>query len=228
MTPCHLERYSRQERFGEIGRQGQIRISQALAVVVGCGALGSVQAEALARAGVGRLRIIDRDYVELSNLQRQFLYDESDAAEGLPKAIAAARRLKAVNSEIEIEPIVADLVPSNAVELLADAAVILDATDNFEARYLVNDFAVSQGVPWIYGGAVGSYGIKLAIFPERTACLRCIYPNPPQGVQPTCETAGVLNAVTLAVAALQTADALKILAGLADDVNASLTTLDVW
>ena len=219
-------RYSRQERFAALGLEGQRRIAEARVVVVGCGALGSAQAELLARAGVGYLRIVDRDYVEVSNLQRQFLFDESDAAEALPKAVAAARRLKAVNSTVKVEAVVADLTPSNADDLLGDTGLILDGTDNFETRYLVNDFAVSRGVPWIYGAAVGSYGIKMAIVPGRTACFRCLYPQPPPGVQPTCETAGVLGPVTAAVASLQAADALKILSGHA--VSGTIVTLDLW
>ena len=205
-------RYSRQSRFAPLGEAGQQRISSARVALVGLGALGSVQAELLARAGVGTLRLLDRDFVEASNLQRQTLYDEADAAEALPKAVAAARRLARVNSSIQLEPVVADLTPQNCGELLEGMDLILDGTDNFEARYLINDFAVQQGIPWIYGAAVGSYGIKLAIVPERTACFRCVYPESPRGAQPTCETDGVLGPVTAAVAALQAADALKILA----------------
>jgi molybdopterin-synthase adenylyltransferase len=219
-------RYSRQVRFAPLGEEGQRRIRSSRAAIVGCGALGSVQAEALARAGVGRLRLIDRDIVELSNLQRQFLFDESDAREGAPKAAAAARRLAQINSEVALEPVVADLTPSNAVELLDNIDLILDGTDNFETRYVINDAAVSQSVPWIYGAAVGSYGLKLAIVPGSTACFRCVYPDPPQGAQPTCETAGVLGPVTATIAALQVADALKILSG--NPIVARLTTVDVW
>jgi molybdopterin/thiamine biosynthesis adenylyltransferase len=223
-------RYSRQVRFSGLqGDQGQQRIRAARVAIVGCGALGSVQAETMARAGVGMLRLIDRDFVELSNLQRQFLFDESDVSEGLPKAAAAARRLAQINSEVTIEPVVADLTPSNAGELLGDGIdLILDGTDNFETRYLINDIAVRAGIPWIYGAAVGSYGLKMTIVPGRTACFRCVYPDPPQGVQPTCETAGVLGPVTATIAALQAGDALKILAAGADSLIARLTTVDVW
>ena len=221
-------RYSRQTRFAPIGDEGQRRIQNAQVAIVGCGALGSVQAEALARSGVGRLRLIDRDFVEFSNLQRQFLFDQSDARDAVPKAVAAARRLAQINSEIAVEPIVADLTPSNVSELFEHVDLILDGTDNFETRYLINDAAVQGHVPWIYGAAVGSYGLKLAIVPGQTACLRCVYPDPPQGVQPTCETAGVLAAVTASIAALQVGDALKILACGADSVVARLTTVDVW
>lgn len=187
-----------------------------------------MEAEILARAGVGRLRLIDRDIVEWSNLQRQFLFDECDAREGAPKAVAAAKRIQAVNSEIEVEPVVADLTPANIEELLENTDLILDGTDNFETRFLMNDAAVSAGVPWIYGAAVGSYGIKMAIDPGRTACLRCVYPEPPQGAQPTCETEGVLAPVTATIAALETADALKMLAKGRESVDARMTTVDVW
>lgn len=219
-------RYSRQVRFLPWGEEGQARLAASRVAIVGCGALGTVQAEILARAGVGTLRIIDRDIVELSNLQRQFLFSEADAREGTPKAVAAARRLAQINSEVSLDPLVADLSPANASELLENIDLILDATDNFETRYLINDFSVRENKPWIYGAAVASYGLKLAVIPGVTACLKCVYPDPPQGAQPTCETAGVLGTVTAAIAALQTADALKILAtgGLA----AHLTTLDLW
>jgi adenylyltransferase/sulfurtransferase len=190
--------------------------------------LGSFQAAALARAGVGRLTIVDRDYVELSNLQRQWLFEESDAAEALPKAVAAERRLARINSSVQARGMVADLTSANIEELLGQAQVILDGADNFETRYLVNDFALHRAIPWIYGAAVGSYGLTMPVIPGRTACLRCVYPEPPSGAQPTCETAGVLNTITAVIAALQTADALKILAGRMDSVRARLTTVDVW
>jgi molybdopterin/thiamine biosynthesis adenylyltransferase len=221
-------RYSRQIRFAPLGEEGQRKVRSSRVAIVGCGALGTVQAEALTRAGVGRLRIIDRDFVELSNLQRQFLFEESDAAEALPKAIAAARRLARVNADVEIEPAVADLTAGNIEELFEDIDLIVDGTDNFETRFLINDAAVSQDIPWIYGAAVGSYGIKFAIDPGRTACFRCVYPEPPQGAQPTCETAGVLASVTATIAALQTGDALKILAAGREAVDTRITTIDVW
>jgi molybdopterin-synthase adenylyltransferase len=221
-------RYSRQIRFAPLGEAGQARIRAASVAIVGCGALGTVQAEAMARAGVGRLRIIDRDFVEWSNLQRQFLFEEADAADALPKAIAAARRLARVNSEVTVEPMVADLTAANVEDLFEDIDLILDGTDNFETRFLINDAAVDREIPWIYGAAVGSYGIKLAIVPGHTACFRCVYPEPPQGAQPTCETEGVLAPVTAAIASLQVADALKILACGAASVTARLTTIDVW
>jgi len=228
MNSREKERYSRQLLFAGIGEAGQERLLAARAAVVGCGALGSFHADALARAGVGRLRIIDRDYIELSNLQRQWLFDESDADDGLPKAVAAARRLARVNSGVAVEPVVADLTPANIEDLLSGADVILDGTDNFETRYLINDFAVSKSIPWIYGGAVGSYGIAMPVAPGSTACLKCIYPEPPAGVQPTCETAGVLNSVVAMVAAIQVSEALKILSGHPEEVSRRLTTIDVW
>jgi adenylyltransferase/sulfurtransferase len=194
---------------------------------VGCGALGTVQAEILTRAGVGLLRIIDRDLVELSNLQRQFLFSEADAREGTPKAVAAARRLAQINSQVAVEPVIADLQPSNASDLLENIDLVLDATDNFETRYLINDFCVRENIPWVYGAAVASYGLKLAVIPGVTACLKCVYPEPPQGAQPTCETAGVLGTVTATLAALQTADAMKILVR-PEEFLARLTTIDVW
>jgi adenylyltransferase/sulfurtransferase len=226
MTPRHLERYSRQIRFSGIGPAGQQRLLDARAAVVGCGALGSFQAGALARAGIGFLRIIDRDYVELSNLQRQWLFDQCDVEQGLPKAIAAARKIAAINSDIEVEPAVADLTPSNIDDLLGDVNLILDGTDNFETRYLINDYAVSRSLPWIYGAAVGSYGITMPVMPGTTACLRCVYPDPPGGAQPTCETAGVLVPITALIASLQVSEALKVLSGV--DVSRKITTVDVW
>jgi adenylyltransferase/sulfurtransferase len=228
VTPGDKDRYSRQILFPGIGAEGQERLLASSVAVVGCGALGSFQAGALARAGVGRLLLIDRDYVELSNLQRQWLFDESDARDGLPKAIAAASALARVNSAIQVVPHVADLTPGNIRELLGEADLILDGTDNFETRYLINDYAISRGVPWIYGAAVGSYGLTMPVLPGRTACLKCVYPQPPAGAQPTCETAGVLNAVTSVIASLQVSAAIMVLAGHADALRPRITTVDVW
>ena len=228
MDSAERLRYSRQILFPGIGERGQEAILGSHAAIVGCGALGSFQAGALARAGVGTLTLIDRDYVEPSNLHRQWLYEESDAAEGIPKAAAAARAIARINSSVRTHVAVADLTASNAEELLGRADVLLDGTDNFETRYLLNDFAVSRGVPWIYGAAVGSYGLTMPVIPGRTPCLRCVYPEPPSGAQPTCETAGVLNAIVSAVASLQVADALKILSGHAEAIEPRITTLDVW
>jgi molybdopterin/thiamine biosynthesis adenylyltransferase len=226
MSPRDRERYSRQILFAGVGERGQQHLLDARVAVAGCGALGSFQAGALARAGVGLLRIIDRDYIELSNLQRQWLFDECDVEQGLPKAAAAARKIAAINGSVRVEPVVADLTPSNAEDLLGGVDLILDGTDNFETRYLINDFAVDRGVPWVYGAAVGSYGISMPVVPGRTACLRCIYPEPPAGAQPTCETAGVLGSVTALIASLQVSEAIKILCGA--EPTRKITTVDVW
>jgi molybdopterin/thiamine biosynthesis adenylyltransferase len=226
MTGEDRERYSRQILFAGIGEQGQQHLLDARVAVAGCGALGSFQAGALARAGIGFLRIVDRDYVELSNLQRQWLFDERDVEQGMPKAAAAARKIAAINGGIRVEPVVADLTPSNVEELLGGVDLILDGTDNFETRYLINDFAVERRVPWVYGAAVGSYGIAMPVVPGKTACLRCIYPDPPGGVQPTCETSGVLGSVTALIASLQVSEAIKLLCGA--EPARQITTVDVW
>jgi molybdopterin/thiamine biosynthesis adenylyltransferase len=226
MDPAQRERYSRQILFGGIGEAGQEALLRSHVAIVGCGALGSFHVAALARAGVGRLTIIDRDFIEPSNLHRQWLFDEKDAVEALPKAVAAERAVGRINSSIRADGIVADLTPGNIEELVRGAALLLDGTDNFETRYLVNDFAVSRGIPWIYGAAVGSYGLTMPVMPESSACLRCVYPSPPSGAQPTCETAGVLNAIVSAVASLQVADAMKLLCG--QTVRPRITTIDVW
>jgi molybdopterin/thiamine biosynthesis adenylyltransferase len=222
------ERYSRQILFRGVGAEGQKRLAAARVVVVGCGATGSAVASLLARAGVGTIRIVDRDYVEPSNLQRQTLFDESDARESLPKAVAAAKRIAAFNSQIVVEPQVADLTPANADLLLAGAELILDGTDNFETRYLVNDYALKHGVPWIYAAAVGSYGITLNVLPGETACLACVFPDSPQGTFETCETAGILNPAVNLVASIEAAEALKILVGARDQVRRTLLSYDVW
>lgn len=221
------DRYSRQLLFSGIGEEGQSKILSSRAVIVGCGALGSVQADLLARAGVGRLNIIDRDFLELSNLQRQTLFDEQDLAAGLPKAVAAERRLKRINSQIEIEGLVEDLNYSNGEELLQGADVILDGTDNFETRFLINDISVKLNIPWIYGACVGSHGLTMAVLPGEGPCLRCLLEQPPAGGE-TCDTAGVVAPVVYAVAALQAAEALKILAGRRAAVNRKLVSIDVW
>lgn len=198
--------------------------------LVGCGATGSALAALLARAGVGTLRIIDRDYVEPSNLQRQSLFDESDAAESLPKAIAAARRISAFNSEIVVEPKVDDLVPHNIQALLEGMELILDGTDNFETRYLINDYAIQHSLPWIYSAAVGSYGVTLNILPGETACLACIFPDTPRGMVETCETSGILNSAVNLVASLAATEAMKFLVGGAGsrELRRSLLSFDVW
>ena len=222
------DRYSRQCVLPEIGPSGQARLGASRAVVVGCGALGTVQASLLVRAGVGETVLVDRDYVEVGNLQRQLLFDERDAHHGTPKAEAAAKHLRLANSEVSVVPVVADLTARNAERHLGGASVILDGTDNFETRYLLNDAAVKLAIPWIYGAAVGTHGSVMAIVPGSTACLACLFPSAPTSPQPTCDTAGVLNAVTALVASLQVVEALKVLTGQLDSVTGRLVTLDPW
>lgn len=222
------DRYSRQVLFSGIGVEGQRKLGRSRVAVVGCGATGTCVSALLARAGVGRLRIIDRDYVEPSNLQRQSLFDEADAAESLPKAVAAARKIAAFNSEIEVRAEVADLTPENIHALLVDADLILDATDNFETRYLVNDFAVKQGKPWIYAAAVAAYAVTMNVIPGETACLSCVFPAPPQGTVETCDTAGILNSAVTLVGSIQATEALKFLTGARDKLRRTLLSFDVW
>jgi molybdopterin/thiamine biosynthesis adenylyltransferase len=218
----HDERYSRQILFRGIGAEGQLKLATARVAIVGCGATGSALAGLLARAGVGTLRIIDRDYVEPSNLQRQSLFDENDAAESLPKAIAAARKIAAFNSQIVIEPRVEDLVPANIEALLEGILLILDGTDNFETRYLINDYAVDRSLPWIYSAAVGSYAVTLNILPGQTACLACIFPDSPRGLVETCETSGILNSAVNLVASIAATEALKMIVEAASGAKAQV------
>jgi len=222
------ERYSRQVLFPGIGEDGQQRLRAARVAIVGCGATGSALALLLARSGVGTLRIIDRDYVELSNLQRQSLFDESDAAESLPKAVAAARRIAAFNSEIVVEPHPADLVPGNIDSLLEGMQLILDGTDNFETRYLVNDYAVKNAISWIYAAAVASYAVTMNVIPGQTACLACIFPESPHGTFETCETAGILNPAVNLVASIAASESLKLLVGANQKLRRTLLSFDVW
>jgi adenylyltransferase/sulfurtransferase len=222
------ERYSRQVLFAGIGVDGQLKLAAARVVVVGCGATGSAMISLLARAGVGTIRIIDRDYVELSNLQRQALFDEADATESLPKAIVAAKKVAAFNSNIVIEPRVADLTPANIPDLFAGMQLILDGTDNFETRYLINDFAVKTSLPWIYTATVGSYCVSLNVLPGKTACLACIFPDSPQGAVETCETAGILNSTVNLAASIAATEALKLLVGAEDQMRRTLLSFDLW
>jgi adenylyltransferase/sulfurtransferase len=227
--PLELDdRYSRQTLFREIGPEGQKRLSQARAVIVGCGATGSAVASLLARSGVGTLRIVDRDYVESSNLQRQSLFDENDARESVPKAVAAARQIARFNSQIVVEPQVADLTPAITNTMLGGADLILDGTDNFETRYLINDYAVKNSVAWIYAAAVGSYGVTMNVLPGETACLACVFPDAPRGTVETCETAGILNSAVNLVASLAATEALKFLVGVRSEMRRSLLSWDVW
>jgi len=226
MTPS---RYSRQELFAGIGREGQARLGRSRVVVVGCGALGSVLAETMARAGVGVLRVVDRDFVEESNLQRQSLFDEQDVARGLPKAAAAEAHLRAINSDVDVRGIVTDLEADNVEALLAGADLVLDGTDNFETRFLLNDACVRAGVPWVYGACVGSYGLALLVRPKISPCLRCLLEErPAPGSGPTCDTAGVVAPIVHVIAGIQVGEALKLLAGRVDSLLPGLVTVDLW
>jgi molybdopterin/thiamine biosynthesis adenylyltransferase len=222
------DRYSRQVLFPGIGREGQKRLAQGRLAIVGCGATGACVAGLLARAGVGNLLIIDRDYVEPSNLQRQSLFDEADAAESLPKAVAAVRKIAAFNSEVQAKAEVADLTPENIEALLGKADLILDATDNFETRYLINDFAVKHGKPWIYAAAVAAYAVTMNIIPGETACLACMFPAPPEGTVETCDTAGILNSAVNLIGSIQATEAIKFLVGDKNKLRRTLLSFDVW
>lgn len=226
------DRYSRQILFSPIGEKGQERLMQSRAVLVGCGALGTISASLLVRAGLGSLRIIDRDFIEISNLQRQGLFEESDARESLPKAVAAERRLRAINSDAKIEGVVGDLTSKNALELLSGYSLILDGTDNFESRMLVNDASLSLGTPWVYAAAVGSYGVTFTIQSPETACLACLLETPDSaasfGAEETCDTAGILNGAASCIASIQATEAIKFLSGNSDALNDRLVSYDVW
>jgi adenylyltransferase/sulfurtransferase len=223
------QKYSRQILFAPLGRAGQERLSASSAVVVGCGAIGAAAANLLVRAGIGRLRILDRDFVELSNLQRQTLFDESDAAQSLPKAVAAERKLRQINSSVAVEGIVADLTPKNASDLLSDFNLILDGTDNFETRFLVNDFAVKSSTPWIYAAGVASYGLTTTIRPGITPCLACLLESSAaSGLDETCDTVGVLGPIVHLIASLEVAEAIKLLSGNEAALHNRLLSCDVW
>lgn len=224
----NLEKYSRQVLFLPIGADGQEKLLRSKAVILGCGALGTAQAQALVRAGIGTVRIVDRDYVEESNLQRQVLFDEADARQSLPKAVAAERKLRLINSEVRVEGVIADVDNRNIEELIEGFGVILDACDNFETRFLVNDAAVKLGIPWIYGAVVASYAATMTILPGRTPCLACVFPKPPQGLHDTCNTIGIISPAVAWAAALQVTEALKILVGRESDLHGSLLACDVW
>lgn len=223
------DRYSRQILFGGIGEEGQRRLLAARVLIVGCGALGSAHAESLARAGVGHLRIVDRDFVEPSNLQRQTMFTESDAEQRLPKAIAAANHLRQINSEIEIEPHILDINYSSIEQLLDACDVVVDGTDNYATRYLINDACVKHNVTWIYGAAVGSYGVTMTIRPHQTACLRCVFEEAPAAASaPTCDTSGVIMPIINVVSAVQVSEVMKVITGQIDALHASLMQFDVW
>jgi molybdopterin-synthase adenylyltransferase len=230
VTNILQEKYSRQMLFAGIGPEGQQRLLASRATIVGCGAIGAAAANLLVRAGVGSIIVIDRDFVDPSNLQRQTLFDESDARDALPKAVAAERKLLAINSAIRVKGLVADLCPQNAEELLSDCHLILDGTDNFETRFLINDFAVKTGIPWIYAAAVASYGVTMTIRPELTPCLACLLETGTlsRSLEETCDTVGVLGPIVNLIASWQVAEALKILAGRTEALHSRLLSCDVW
>ena len=224
-----LERYSRQILFQHIGEERQKLLMDSYAVVVGCGALGTVSSSYLTRAGIGHIRIIDRDFIEEGNLQRQILFDENDIAEGLPKAVAVQRKLRRVNTKINIEGIVTDVNYANIEKLTKDADIILDGTDNFETRFLINDSCVKNNIPWIYGACIGSRGLVMNIIPSKTPCLRCVFETMPQmGSFPTCDTAGVIGPIAGIIASIQVTEAIKILAEDYESINKMLIEIDVW
>lgn len=226
----NLQRYSRQMAFSRLGAKGQEQLRRSTAILIGCGALGSVIANTLVRAGVGTLRIVDRDFVELSNLQRQLLFDENDVRDGTPKAVAATRRLQQINSEVNVIPSVQDVTSGNIESLCEGADVILDGSDNFELRFLINDVSVKLGIPWVYGGCLGADGQTMTILPGKTACLRCLMADgpPPPGTTETCDTAGILAPVISVIASIQAIEAMKILSGNAKDASRNLQVVSMW
>ncbi len=225
----NLERYIRQMRYPPLGEQGQQRLSESRALVCGCGALGTVLANTLVRSGVGAVRIVDRDFVEISNLQRQVLFTEDDVAAQLPKAIAAAEKLRRINSEVEIEPVVADVDHTNIAKLCENVDMIVDGTDNFEIRFLINDFSVKHGLPWVYGGCLGAEGQSMTILPGETPCLRCLmHECPPPGSTPTCDTAGILSPIVNVIASIEALEAIKVLSGNREAVSRQLTVVEMW
>ena len=235
-TTPDLARYQRQMIFSELGEEGQRKLIASRVAIIGCGATGSALAMLLARAGVGFLRLIDRDFVEMNNLHRQMLFSEEDAAQGQPKAVAAARHLRAANSDIDIEPVVADFNPGNAISLTQDVHLILDGTDNFETRYLINDVALKLGLPWVYTGVVASYGMSATLIPEgaaekvgreATPCLQCILGPEPPGGGPTCDTAGVIGPIVTLMASISAAEAMKLLSG-KGEINRGMIMMDLW
>lgn len=222
-----IDRYSRQIILPEIGKEGQRKLGNSSVVIIGCGALGTIIATSLVRSGVGKVRIIDRDFIEYHNLQRQLLFDEDDIRNQLPKAIAAEQHLKKVNSSIEIEGIVADVNYTNIERLIDGADVILDGLDNFETRLLINDVSLKYNIPWIYGGAIASSGMTMNIIPHETPCFRCLSKNPTGTQTLTCDTAGIIGPAPFVIGSLQSVEAMKILVG-AKEINRQLIVLDVW
>ena len=227
-TPSLPDRYARQTLFAGIGRAGQERLLASRVAIIGCGALGTVLANNLARAGVGHLTIADRDFIEANNLQRQILFDEDDIARGLPKAVAAAEKLRRINSAVTVEARVQDITADTVEAFIEGADVVLDGTDNFETRYLLNDACLKAGKPWIYSGVIASYGVTMNVLPGETACLRCVFPERPlPGTLPTCDTAGVLNGIVGVIAGVAATEALKLLVG-SDALVRGMTWIDLW
>ncbi len=223
------ERYARQTAFYGIGKDGQEKLAKSRVMILGCGGLGSASASILARAGVGYLKLVDRDFLELNNLQRQILYEEHDIKEGLPKPIAAQRRIEQINSTIHVDPVVADANRFNIEKLISDVDLVIDAADNFETRFLLNDACVKLHRTWIYGAAIESYGLTMNIIPGKTVCFRCVMDNIPQpGSVPTCETVGILSSIVCVIASIQCAEAIKILTGKKDEINKKLISIDLW
>ncbi len=223
------ERYSRQVVFRGMGQAGQERLGGATVAVMGCGGLGSAAVNMLARSGVGRIIVVDRDHVELSNLQRQVMFDEADAAAGAPKVMAAARAVGRINSGVRVEPVVADIGPGNIEQIIGEADVVIDGMDNFETRYLLNDACVKLGIPWVYGGAIGATGMTITILPGETACLRCLFPEPPPAeTVVTSETEGVLASIVATVSAIQWTEAVKVIIGERKQLNRDLLVFDLW
>ena len=223
-----IDRYSRQILFSGIGTEGQRKLGNSSVVIIGCGALGTIIATSLVRGGVGKVRIIDRDFIEYHNLQRQVLFDEDDVKNQLPKAIAAERHLKKVNSSIEIEGIVADVNYTNIERLVQGADIILDGLDNFETRFLINDVSLKHKIPWVFGGVISTSGTTMTIIPGETPCFRCFLANPPDvGRVPTCDTVGVIGPAPFIVGSIQSVEAIKVLVG-AKEINRNLIVFDVW
>lgn len=228
-TKYNFDRYIRQMRYPPLGEAGQRKLAESRVLLCGCGALGSVLANTLVRAGVGFLRIVDRDFLELNNLQRQVLYDEEDVRAGLPKVVAAEAKLRKINSDIEIEAVVADLDSDNVLSLVENVDLVLDGTDNFETRFLLNDVAVKLGLPWVYGGCIGAEGQTMTILPGETPCLRCLMQDaPPPGTTATCDSAGILGPIINVIASVQACEAIKILSGNRDAASRVLNVFDLW
>ncbi len=224
-----LNRYARQMRYPPLGEAGQRKLAQGRVLVCGCGALGSVLADTLVRSGVGHVRIVDRDFVETNNLQRQVLFDEDDVARQMPKAVAAREKLRRINSQVEIEAVVADVDHTNIARWAGDVDMIVDGTDNFQTRFLLNDFAVRRGVPWVYGGCLGAEGQTMTILPGQTPCLRCLIRDcPPPGTTPTCDTAGILGPIVGVIASIEAVEALKVLSGNPGSISRKLTVIELW